>query len=147
MAQSIVLSGSNIKLFINNKVFKTVQSISLNVDYGEQQIWGIDSPYAQEIAVTKITVTGSVRGIRLKQSGGLQGSNMRPLFYDVAASPYISIRIQSRYDGEDIIFIEKAKITRETHEIATKSTYKLNFDFVGSIPLWALDRASGGVNP
>lgn len=141
MAQSIVLTGANIKLFLNNKLYKEVQSVSFTIDYSEAPIYGIDSPYAQEIAGTKVAVSGSVQGIRLKMSGGLQGVNGRPLFSDIASSPYVSIRIQSRYDGEDIIFIPEAKITRESHSIATKSTYKLNFDFVGSRPLMALDRS------
>lgn len=141
MAQSLVLTGANIKLYINNKVYNTVQSISLNVDYGETEIYGIDAAYAQEIASTKVNVRGSVQGIRLKLSGGLQASNLRPLFKDLAAAPYVSIRITSRYDGEDIIFIQNAKVTRETHQIGTKSTYKVNFDFIGQIPLWALDRS------
>lgn len=141
MAQTRVLSGANIKLYINNKVYKEVQGVSLSVDYGEMEIYGIDAAYAQEIASTKVTVRGTVNGIRLKLSGGLQASNMRPLFQDLAAAPYISIRITSRYDGEDILFIQNAKVTRESHTIATKSTYKVSFDFIGQIPLWALDRS------
>ena len=141
MARSVVLTGAHIKLYINNKLYKEVQSLSLSVDYGEAEIYGIDAAYAQEIAVTKISVRGSVNGIRIKLSGGLQAANLRPLFQDVAASPYISIRIQDRDSSEDICFIPAAKVTRETHSIATKSTYKLSFDFVGQIPLFALDRS------
>lgn len=142
MARTLVLTGAHIKLYINNKVYNVVQSINLTVDYGEQEIYGIDAAYAQEIAVTKISVRGSVNGVRIKYSGGLQGSNIRPLFGDVAASPYISLRIQDRQSGEDILFIPQAKVTRETHAINTKSSYKLNFDFVGQIPQFALDRAN-----
>lgn len=141
MAQSFVLTGAHIKLYLNNKVYKEVQAVSFSVDYGESEIYGIDTPYAQEIATTKVTVRGSVQGLRLKMSGGLQGSNLRPLFTDIAASPYISIRIQDRATGEDIVLIAQAKVTRESHQIATKSTYKLSFDFVGQIPLFALDRS------
>ena len=141
MAQSLVLTGAHIKLFVNNKLYNVVQSVSIDIDYGEQEIYGIDVAYAQEIAPTRVTVKGSVRGVRIKLSGGLQASNLRPLFQDIAANPYISIRIQSRYDGEDIIYIPNAKVTRENHAIGTKSTYKLNFDFVGQIPLMALDRS------
>jgi|SRR5581483_11476219 len=141
MGQSLILSGANIKLYINNKVYKEVQSIALDVDYGETEIYGIDAGYAQEIASTRVTVRGSVRGLRVKYSGGLQASNLRPLFLDLAAAPYVSIRIQDRATSEDIIFIQNAKVTRENHAISAKATYKLNFDFVGQIPLWALDRA------
>lgn len=141
MAQSQILTGANIKLYINNQVYKEVQSVSFSVDYGETEIYGIDSLYAQEIAPTRIQVRGSVQGIRVKLSGGLQAKNIRTLFNDMAASPYISLRISDRYSGEDIIFIPNAKVTRESHSIATKSTYKLSFEFVGQIPLFALDRS------
>jgi hypothetical protein len=141
MPQSVILTGANIKIYANNKTYNSVASVSFVVDYGEAAIYGIDSPWPQELAPTRVSVTGSIRGFRLKLSGGLQGSNLRPLFTDIAASPLISLRITDRYSGEDILFLEKAKITRESHEISTKSTYKLNFDFIGMIPLFALDRA------
>lgn len=141
MAVAQILSGANIKLYVNNQVYKEVQSISFTVDYGETEIYGIDAAYPQEIAPTRISVRGSVQGLRVKLSGGLQTKNMRPLFVDIAASPYISIRITDRYSGEDILFIPNAKVTRESHAIATKQTYKLNFDFIGQIPLFALDRS------
>lgn len=134
------LTGALIKLYINNRLFKTVQSLTWTVSYNEDPTYGIDSAYPQEISTTKISVTGSVQGIRLKLSGGLQAHDIRPLFTDVNASPYISIRVQDRQSGEDIFYVPNAKVTRETHVVATKSTYKLNFDFIGQIPLFALDR-------
>jgi hypothetical protein len=136
-----VLTGAHIKLYINNKLYKEVQGLQFSIDYGEQETFGIDSPYAQEIATTRISVRGSVQGLRLKMSGGLQAKNMRPLFQDVAANPYISIRVQDRQTGEDIMFIPNAKVVRESHSVATKSTYKMNFEFTGMIPLMALDRS------
>lgn len=141
MGIPLVLVGANIKIYINNKVYKEVQSVSFNVDYAETEIYGIDSPWAQEIASNRITVRGSVSGLRVKLSGGLQGSNMRPLFQDVEAAPYISIRIQDRATSEDIIFIPQAKVSRESHSMATKSIYRISFEFVGQIPLFALDRS------
>ena len=141
MAQSYVLSGANIIVYINNKAYSEVQSISLDVDYSETEIYGIDSPYPQEIAGGKTTVRGSISGIRVKYSGGLQAKKMRPLFQDSAASPYISIRINDRSTGEDIVLIAEAKVTREKHSVSVKGTYKLSFDFVGMIPYFALDRS------
>jgi hypothetical protein len=141
MAQPITLTGAHIKLYINNQVYKVVQSITLTIDYGEQEIYGIDAAHAQEIAPTRLSVRGSVSGLRVKNSGGLQAQNIRPLFIDLLASPYISIRIQDRSTSEDILFIPQAKVSQETHTAATKSTYKMNFNFVGQVPLMALDRS------
>lgn len=139
--QPLTLTGANIVLYLNNKRYNVVQSITLMVDYGEESKYGIDAAYAQEIATTKIIVTGSVQGIRTKQSGGLQGVNLRPLFTDIAASPYVSIRIQDRATQEDIVFIPNAKISNEQHTITTKKAYNLSFNFIGQIPLFALDRS------
>lgn len=137
----LILPGANIKVYINNAVYKVAQSITLNVDYGEEAIYGIDTPWAQEIAGGRASVKGSVKGLRLKYSGGLQGSNIRPAFTELAASPYISIRIQDLSTGEDIALITHAKVSDESHSVAVKGTYKLNFNFVGQIVLFALDRA------
>lgn len=141
MAVPIILVGAHIKVYINNQVYKTVQSITLTVDYGEQEIYGIDAAHAQEIAPTRLSVRGSVQGLRVKNSGGLQAQSIRPLFIDLLASPYISIRIQDRSTGEDILYIPQAKVSQESHTMATKSTYKMNFNFVGQVPLFALDRS------
>ena len=141
MSQPLTIRGSDILLWVNNIQYPEVQSVTFSIDYQETEIYGIDSPWPQEIASTKVTTKGSVNGIRIKNSGGLQGKNLRPLFSDIAASPYVSIRIQDRQTNEDIIFISQAKVTRETHSAVTKSTYKLSFDFVGMQPLFALDRA------
>jgi hypothetical protein len=141
MAQPITLTGAHIKLYINNQVYKVVQSITLTIDYGEQEIYGIDAAHAQEIAPTRVSVRGSVQGLRVKNSGGLQAQNIRPLFIDLLASPYISIRIQDRSTSEDILFIPQAKVSQESHTAATKSTYKMSFNFVGQVPLMALDRS------
>lgn len=142
MAQNIVLTGASIYLWVNNVQYKEVQTLTFSVDYGEEPIYGIDSPYPQELASTKLTVKGSASGIRVKNSGGIQAKNLRPLFTDIGgASPYVSIRVQDKQTLEDIIFIPQAKVTRETHTASIKSTYKLAFDFVGMIPLFALDRS------
>jgi hypothetical protein len=137
----LTLTGADIKVYINNKVYPYIQALNLSVDYGETENYGIDAIYAQEITATKLSVRGSVQGLRVKMSGGLQAMNMRPLFVDIAPGNYVSIRIQDRSTSEDIVFIPSAKITRENHSIGVKQTYKLNFEFVGQIPLFALDRS------
>jgi len=141
MGQPITITGPMIFVYINNAPYKLIQSITYEIDYGEEPIFGIDIPYAQEIAGGKCMVRGSIKGLRVKLSGGLQGYNMRPLFTDLAASPYVSIRIEDRSTSESILLIQNAKISNESHSATIKGTYKLNFDFIGQIPLFALDRA------
>lgn len=135
------LNGANIIVYINNVIYNVAQSVSFTIDYGVSAQFGIDSPYAQELAPGKVSVSGSIQGLRIKNSGGLQGKNMRPLFTDIAASPYISIRIQDRQSKEDIFFCQTAMVTKESHVAAAKGGYKMNIEWTGLQPLMALDRA------
>lgn len=137
----VVLQSAAIKLYINNSLYKEVQQISYVIDYGESSIYGIDSPHPQEITSTRTSVRGSISGIRLKYSGGIQAYNARPLITDILSSPYVSIRIQDRASGEDLIFIPQAKVNRQTTQIPLKGVVKVSFDFEGIIPFEPLDRS------
>jgi hypothetical protein len=141
----VTLRAAHIRVYVNGKIYNPIISANFTVDYGEQTIYGIDSAYPQEIATTKITVSGTISCYRLRNSGGIQAVNLRPSYIDaVAASPYISLRINDRDSLEDIILIPNAKVTSETHTIVNKSTYKLTFSFVGQIPLFSADRVPSG---
>lgn len=137
----VVITSAKIEIFWNNLIYKEVADISFTVDYGEEEIYGVDSQYAQEIAGGKITVSGQVNGFRLKLSNGLQAKNLRSLFSDVTASPYVSLRVSDRSTSEDLIFIPMCKISSETYSIPNRGTVKLNFSFKGIVPFFPLDRS------
>lgn len=139
---ALTLAAGNINFYINNQIYKVTQALTLEVDYNEESVYGIDCPWPQEVMPGKVMIRGSVKGLRIKNSGGLQGSNMRPLFTDLAASPYVSIRIQDRTTNEDIALIVNAKISNEMHSMTAKGMYRLDFNFIGQQILWALDRSS-----
>lgn len=138
---SKTITGARVLVYINGDVYNECQSISLDIDYSESEIYGIDSVYVQEIAPGKVSVRGSINGLRTTLSGGLQAKNMRPLALNILTSPYISLRIVDRLTSEDIIFIPQCKVTREKHQTGAKQKYSLSFDFVGVVPLLALDRS------
>ena len=138
---AITLTGACVRLYINGKPYKEVQNIAYTLDYGEYAIYGIDSPYPQEIATGRASCAGSISGIRVRYSGGIQASNARPAFVDILSSPYISIRIMDRSTGEDLLFIPNAKIGKQSYSIPAKGTVKLSFDFQGLIGMEPLDRA------
>jgi hypothetical protein len=139
--KSLILTGPCVKLFINNKLYKEVQQVSYSIDYGEYEIFGIDSSFPQEIAPGRSMVRGSITGIRIKYSGGIQAYDARPLIRNLIAAPYISIRLNDRASGEDVLFVQNAKITNQKVSIGAKGTVKLSFDFSGLIAYEPLDRA------
>lgn len=140
MANPLVISGALCRLYLNNRVYSVAQSVTLEYESGEYEIRGINSPYPQEIAGGgQISVRGSIRGIRIKNSGGIQGSNGRPLFSDVAASSYVSLRLEDRSTGETIWSIPKAKISKVSETVQIKGVYHVSIDFIGQILFWPLD--------
>lgn len=136
------IAGAQIIVYINEKKYNVAQSINFTVDYGEVEIYGIDSNWAQEIATTKCTVSGNINGIKIRNGGGIQAIAARSLIIDIISSPYISIRIQDRITQEDIIYIPRAKVSAESHSVAAKGIYKVNISFKGILPEFSLDRTS-----
>jgi len=138
--QPLVIAGGRVRLYVNNTVYSVAQSVSIEQSTGEYEIFGINSPYPQEIAGGgQISTKGSCKGVRIKNSGGLQGSNLRPLFSDVAASNYVSLRLEDRQTGETIWSIPKAKVSNISENVQAKGTYSVNFNFTGQILYWPLD--------
>lgn len=139
MAQSVVLKGAECKLYLGGKLYGEAQSISYTIDYGETEIYGIDSIFPQEIAPTRMAVQGQVMGLRVKLSGGLQGKGGNVKITERLIAPYISFEIRDRTSDTKIIFIPQVKITNETMQVQAKGTVKLTFSFKGIIPYNPLD--------
>jgi len=139
MAQRTV-AGSHLKVYINGVVYNETQKLSYSIDYGEEPIYGIDSVFPQEIKITRVSVTGSISGVRVSNSNGLQGYNARPGIRDSIFAPYVSIRVTDRRSGEDIVFIPYARITNERVETSAKDVVRASFNFTGLQAMQPLDR-------
>ena len=141
MAQnSLVISSGLTRLYVNNRILTTTQTVSMENQTGEYEIFGINSPYSQELAGGgQKSVRGNVAGIRTKNSGGLQGIGALPLFSDVAASNYVSLRLEDRSTGETLWSIPKAKLSNVQESISIKGVYKISFQFIGQILFYPLD--------
>jgi hypothetical protein len=137
---SIVLSGALVKIYINNRVYNEAQSVSYTLDYGETEVYGIDTPFPQEIHSTRAMVAGSISGIRIRNSGGIQSFNARPRITDIVKAEYISIRIQDRSTGEDLLFVPNAKISKQSLQAQAKGVVRLSFDFKGLVGFEPSDR-------
>jgi hypothetical protein len=137
---SLVISGARVRLYINNRVYAATQDVSVSVDTGEYSIYGINSPDPQEIAGGgQNVVKGSAKVVRTSNSGGVQAVNLRPLFSDLAASSYVSLRLEDRQTGETLWSIPKAKINNVTESVSAKGIYMTSFQFIGQILFWPLD--------
>lgn len=139
MGQSVTLKGSECKIYFGGKLYPEAQNIVYTINYGEQEIYGIDSIFPQEIATTRVSVQGSISGIRVKLSGGLQGKDVLTKINQRLFAPYISVEIRERQSDTKLIFIPQCKVTAETMQISSKGIVKLSFSFKGIIPYNPLD--------
>jgi hypothetical protein len=133
------MRGADIKLYLGGKLYPVVQDIRYTIDYGEQAIFGIDSAFPQEIAITRITVQGTISGVRLKGSGGLQGYDLRTGIRDMLHAPYVSLKIKDRHTDTDILWIPQIKVSSEQVQIKAKGIVQVSFNFKGIIPYNELD--------
>jgi len=117
MATQRVISGAHINLHINGKPYNEVQQLSYTIDYGEEPIYGIDSVFPQEIKITRVSIQGSVSGVRVANSNGLQGQSIRPKMW-----------------------IPNAQITNEKVDVSAKGVMTLSFSFLGLQGQQPLDR-------
>ena len=141
MSFSKVLKGAEIKVYIADKLFPEIQQISYTIDYGEQEIYGIDSAHPQEIRTTKVSVQGSVSGVRVKFSGGLQGHAARTKIHEILHGPYVPLRIVDRQTDTPIFYLPHMKIATESLSMQSKRTVVFSFTFKGIIPYNELDLA------
>lgn len=139
MAQSVVLKGAETKVYIADKVYSEVQSIQYTIDYGEQEIYGIDSAFPQEIAPGRVSVQGSVQGLLIKNLGGLQGSDLRAKINGILHAPYVTLRIKDRSTNTDVLWLPQMKVINEQISIQAKGVVKVSFQFKGIIPYGLLD--------
>lgn len=141
MSQAVTLKGAEVKVYVAGKLYPEVQSIQYSIDYGETEIFGIDSVFPQEIAPGRISVQGSVQGLVIKTVGGLQAYDLRTKIQEVLFGPYISLRLKDRHSNSDIFWLPQMKVTNESVSIQAKGVVKLSFTFKGIIPYNPLDMA------
>lgn len=134
-----VIRGADVKLYIGGKLYPEVQSISYTIEYMENEIYGIDSIYPQEIKTDRIAVRGTVQGIRIKLTGGLQAYNIRPRLVDILGSPYVSLEVKDRHTDVRLFFLPQMKVTSETNSVASKGVMRVSFKFKGIVPYGEMD--------
>jgi len=139
MSTSQVLSGACCKVYLAGKVYPPCQSVNFTIDYGEDAIYGIDSVFPQEIAITRLIVQGTITGLIIKGMGGLQAYDIRPKILDILRNPYISLKITDRATDTDIITVPNIKICQEQISILAKGIVKVSFNFKGIIPMTPID--------
>ena len=139
MSQAVTLKGAEVKVYVAGKLYAEVQSIQYTTDYAETEIYGIDSPFPQEIAPGRVSVQGTVQGLVIKMVGGLQAYDLRTKINEILHGPYVSLRIKDRFSDSDLFWLPQMKVVSEQVSIQAKGVVKISFQFKGIIPYNPLD--------
>ena len=139
MAMIQTMASATIKVYINGVVMPNISSLSYSISNNEEEVYGIDSISPQEICAVKSTVSGTISGMRIKASGGLQHLRMVPLLGEVLEGNYFSIRVEDISTNFNILFVPYAKVSREDTQIQAKGTVKFNLNFTGILAKQELD--------
>jgi hypothetical protein len=136
---SKTLAGAEVKVYIGGELYPECQSISYVTDYAEDPVYGVDSVFAQEIATSRISVNGSVVGLKLKTGGGLQGNGIVSRVTETLYAPYTTLKIVDRATNLTIFECDQVKIASESVSIQAKGSVRISFNWKGIIPKGELD--------
>jgi hypothetical protein len=139
MAQSMVLAGSQVKVYIGGNIYSAVQSVSYVIDLGQEAIYGVDSYLPQEIRTTRVSVQGTIQAVYVGATGGPQGADARAKINEVLYQPYVALRIKDVKNGEDLLFLPQCMFSQESMSISAKGTVKVSLSFKGIIPYTGFD--------
>jgi hypothetical protein len=138
--QSLIVTAALCRFYINNVVYKVTQDVTVNIDVGAYSIYGINSPYPQEIATGgQNVVRGTAGVVRTRNSGGLQATSGVQLFSNLGSTNYSALRLEDRSSGETIWSIPKAQVSNIKESVSKKGIYHITFDFIGQILFYPLD--------
>jgi hypothetical protein len=89
----------------------------------------IDIPWAQELAATTVTTTGSFRLLRLAQDGGAQGAQAVANQRNVSSEKYVTILVIDRATNTTLFQTDNAQITNETWQVDARGRLEGSITF------------------
>jgi len=122
------LRGADVQVYINGQLMPEAQSITYNEQMMQDNIYGIDSPFPQETAITRYLVNGSISGLQLR-TDRLSTTRIMAQYTNLLSAPYIKITIKDRYTGSIITDISRAVVSAKSITVQAKSIVRVNFSF------------------
>lgn len=131
--QQILQTGAGVKLLINGSVVGFATGINFSRSQGIKVTYEIDNPFPVELAPTTYLVQGALTGLRLRDSGGLDGGKIMDIStpQKFFLQKYVSIEIVDRVSGKTLFTIQKAMFDQDSWTIAARQMIGFNATFKG----------------
>ena len=129
--QQQIQAGGGVVLRVNGSIVGFATSCSYTRTQNTKVQMGIDSPFAAEIHPTTYLVTGTLTGIRLRGSGGLDGKGIMDISTPekVFSQQYVLIEIVDRLSNENICTFKNVMFDSDSWSFAAKSLVSFNANF------------------
>ena len=145
VSQPVTLSSAAVAIYINDKPYNQAQSISWNISWGVKEIWGIDSPFPQEIADGRASISIRIQAVAIDYNqGGMQNYNATTLIGDILQAPYSALRVVNRKNGDTLLYVPNCRVSDESIDSTVKQSVKYSFTLKGLVFYTGLDLAYGG---
>lgn len=130
MAQTKSLKGADIKVYVNGKLYPVVVSIRWAASSGRQAIACIDRSTPVELASGGTSIKGTLEILRLRNSGGIQGSGIAAPEDKVLLERYWSLTVIDRLSDSVILQIDEASVVDENWSVG-RGLISGSFSFEG----------------
>jgi hypothetical protein len=131
--QQVIQTGAGVKLLINGIVVGFATGISFTRGINTKEIYGIDSPLPQEIIATTYSVRGTLTGLRVRDSGGLDGYGIMDIS-DLSRYfnfKYSTIEVVDRATSKTIYTIQKCVFDQDSWNIQARAPITFSANFKG----------------
>jgi len=146
MSQVDIIVGAAVRLLVNGKVIGVGTSVSIQRDQGVKPIFGIDTPVAQEIAITgPYTVRGQITGLRTRTTAGFDGLQVinASTLSDYFNQKYCTLELVDR--KTNIVFAKVSKVifNSDTMQVNARTVVTITASFIGTYLTNELSQKSG----
>lgn len=131
--QQLVQVGPGIRLVINGSVIGFATGINFVRSTNSQERYAIDSPVPQEIVLTTYSVRGTLTGLRIRGSGGLDGTGIMDVS-DISRYfnfKYGTIEAVDRLSNKTIYTIQKVVFDSDNWNIQSRAPITFSAQFKG----------------
>lgn len=120
MAQSVLVSGAKVVLYVNSKLFSRVTSFQWHSATSRRAIYGVDNAQPYELAPTVSKVTGQMSLIRTQADGGIEAAGMVGNVRDITREQYFALMLVDRTTDTVLFRADRCVITDQSWQIAAK---------------------------
>lgn len=117
MATAKTLSGADIKVYVNGRLYSPVSGLKFSASYGRSPLMGIDKSTPFELTSGVCEVKGTLDIFRRRTDGGIQGAGIAATERLILQERYFSLTVVERLSDSVVLQINEASVSDESWNI------------------------------